>query len=104
MLKKICVVGSVLLGAMLASNVFAASCVKDQLEMWSQVAQYESISTRACPINSHYVGVVHVKDVNQVGKMCEGQCRYAMGEYGNCSWKVGNWGDTLACHFDINAY
>jgi hypothetical protein len=103
MVKKILIVGSVLFGIIGAQNIFAASCSVDHSKMLTQVHLYHSISTQKCPLNWHRFGVAQVVNVKSIGSSCKATCRYERGAFGSCSWAKGNWGDTLACHFNIDA-
>lgn len=92
----------VALGLLIAQQSFAASCAIDKQQMYDQIARYQSISTKKCPLNQYGWGITHVAGEKKAGdNTCTAKCTYYSGpgsEGKVCSWQMGNWGDTLACH------
>ncbi len=78
------------------------SCFADRQQMYDQISQYRSISTRGCPL--HKVGsrlgngVVRVSAPMSYSTICYAACSYpGEGKAVPCQWQLGNWGDTLSC-------
>lgn len=80
--------------------IFASSCSSDVKQMNAQISQYDSISNNTCPRNEKNWGINKVNTPKQSGTQCNATCYYAggAGSFGvQCSWTLGNWGDTLRC-------
>lgn len=87
---------------LMSQHAFAASCNVDKQQMYAQIAKYQSISTKKCPLNAYGWGITNVTGEKKAGSnTCSAKCSYYSGPGSNgkvCSWEMGNWGDTLACH------
>jgi len=88
---------------LITSSCYANPCSSDVEEMYSEIAKYESITTKACPFNSTGWGITKVKNAIAVGQQtCVGTCYYAHGYGSNgvkCLWQRKNWGNTLGCYY-----
>ena len=89
------------IGAMVSQSGFAKSCYVDRGQMYDQIGTYGSISTRGCPFNPYGWGITSVTvPVQTSDNTCQAICEYATGpgaEGIDCTWELGNWGDTLNC-------